>query len=95
MYCRVLPEITVSIARHVPLAFNVLFCCTILKPIASQFLSVDIGTIIDFAMVCLIRLLRGPTPFEDMIFYLWTDSNEICTAYVKLRINHILFVKNF
>ena len=21
--------------------------------------------------------LRGPTPFEDMIFYLWTDSNEI------------------
>ena len=40
-------------------------------------------------------LLRGPTPFEDMIFYLWTDSNEICTAYVKLKINHILFVKNF
>ena len=39
--------------------------------------------------------LRGPTPFEDMIFYLWTDSNEICTAYVKLKINHILFVKNF
>ena len=31
--------------------------------------------------------LRGPTPFEDMIFYLWTDSNEICTAYVKLKIN--------
>ena len=29
--------------------------------------------------------LRGSTPFEDMIFYLWTDSNEICTAYVKLR----------
>ena len=39
--------------------------------------------------------LRGPTPFEDMIFYLWTDSNEICTAYVKLKINHILFMKNF
>ena len=39
--------------------------------------------------------LRGPTPFEDMIFYLWTDSNEICTAYVKLKINHILFLKNF
>ena len=39
--------------------------------------------------------LRGPTPFEDMIFYLWTDSNEICTAYVKFKINHILFVKNF
>ena len=40
-------------------------------------------------------ILRGPTPFEDMIFYLWTDSNEICTAYVKLKIYHILFVKNF
>ena len=39
--------------------------------------------------------LRGPTPFEDMIFYLWTDCNEICTAYVKLKINHILFVKIF
>ena len=39
--------------------------------------------------------LRGPTPFEDMIFYLWTDSTEICTAYVKLKINHILFLKNF
>ena len=39
--------------------------------------------------------LRGPTPFEDVIFYLWTDSNEICTTYVKLKINHILFVKNF
>ena len=37
---------------------------------------------------------RGPTPFEDMIFYLWTDSNEICTAYVKLKIKHILFLKN-
>ena len=31
--------------------------------------------------------LMGLTPFEDMIFYLWTDSNEICTAYVKLKIN--------
>ena len=30
-----------------------------------------------------------------MIFYLWTDSNEICTAYVKLKINHILFMKIF
>ena len=39
--------------------------------------------------------LRGPTPFEDMIFYLWSDSNEICTAYVKLKINHILFMKFF
>ena len=28
-------------------------------------------------------ILKGPTPFEDMIFYLWTDSNEICTAYVN------------
>ena len=39
-------------------------------------------------------LLRGPTPLKDMIFYLWTDSNEICTAYVKLKINPIL-LKNF
>ena len=42
-----------------------------------------------------INNLRGPTPFEDMIFYLRTDSNEICTAYVKLKINHILFLKIF
>ena len=40
-------------------------------------------------------VLREPTHFEDMIFYLWTDSNEICTAYVKLKINHILFLKIF
>ena len=40
-------------------------------------------------------LLRGPTPFEDMIFYLWTDSNEICTAYVKLNSKHILFMRIF
>ena len=39
--------------------------------------------------------LRGPTPFEDMIFYLWTDSNEICTAYVKLNSKHILFMRDF
>ena len=39
--------------------------------------------------------LRGPTPFEDMIFYLWTDSNEICTAYVKLNSKHILFMRIF
>ena len=39
--------------------------------------------------------LRGPTPFEDMIFYLWTDSNEICTAYVKLNSEHILFMRIF
>ena len=31
--------------------------------------------------------LRGSTPFQDMIFYLWTDSYEIFTAYVKLKIN--------
>ena len=47
--------------------------------------------LINIASTC----LRGPTPFEDMIFYLWADSNEICTAYVKLKINHILFMKNF
>ena len=39
--------------------------------------------------------LRGPTPFEDMIFYLWTDSNEICTAYVKSNSKHILFMRIF
>ena len=39
------------------------------------------------------KVLRGPTPFEDMIFYLWTDSNEICTAYVKLKINHFIHEK--
>ena len=43
----------------------------------------------------LLTSLRGPTPFEDMIFYLWTDSNKICTAYVKLKINHILFMNFF
>ena len=30
-----------------------------------------------------------------MIFYLWTDSNEICTAYVKLNSKHILFMRIF
>ena len=39
--------------------------------------------------------LRGPTPSEDMIFYLWTDSNEICKAYVKLNSKHILFIRIF
>ena len=39
--------------------------------------------------------LRGPTPFEDMIFYLWTDSNKICTAYVKLYSKYILFMRIF
>ena len=39
--------------------------------------------------------LRGATPFEDMIFYLWTDSNEIYTAYVKLNSEHILFMRIF
>ena len=38
---------------------------------------------------------KGTDPFEDMIFYLLTDSNEICTAYVKLKINHISFMKHF
>ena len=45
-------------------------------------------------IVCM-GCLRGPTPFEDMIFYLWTDSNEICTAYVKLNSNHIVFMRIF
>ena len=43
----------------------------------------------------LMHYLRGPTPFEDMIFYLWTDSNETCTSYVKLNSKHILFVRIF
>ena len=34
--------------------------------------------------------LTGPTPFQRVIFYLWTDLNEICTAYVKS--NSILFM---
>ena len=42
-----------------------------------------------------VELLRGPTPFEDMIFYLWTDYKEICTAYAKLNSKHILFMKIF
>ena len=53
------------------------------------------GTKLSMIALKLTMLLRGPTPFEDMIFYLWTDSNEICTAYVKLKINHILFMKRF
>ena len=40
-------------------------------------------------------ILRGLTPFEDMIFYLWTDSNEIGTAYTKLNYKHILFMRIF
>ena len=39
--------------------------------------------------------LRGPTPFEDMIFYLWTDSSQIITAYLKLNSKHILFMRFF
>ena len=39
--------------------------------------------------------IKGTDPFEDMIFYFWADSKEICTAYVKFKINHILFVKKF
>ena len=39
--------------------------------------------------------LRGSTPFEDMIFYLWTDSNEICTAYVKLKISDTFIPEKF
>ena len=42
-----------------------------------------------------VATFRGPTPFEDRIFYLWTDSNEICTAYVKLNSEHILFMRIF
>ena len=35
--------------------------------------------------------LRGSTPLENMIFYLWTDSNKIYTAYVKLKINKKIY----
>ena len=33
--------------------------------------------------------LRGPTTFEDMIFYLWTDSKEMCTAMASLSYGRI------
>ena len=54
-----------------------------------------ISKINDFFFYYCMHVLRGSTPFEDMIFYLWTDLYEICTAYVKLEINHIIFMKNF
>ena len=30
-----------------------------------------------------------------MIFYLYSDSNEICTAYIKLKINDTFIHENF
>ena len=39
--------------------------------------------------------LRGSTPFQGVIFYLWTDLNEICTAYIKLNSKIFLFVDFF
>ena len=33
--------------------------------------------------------IRGPTPFQGVIFYLLTDLDEICTAYVNLNSNSI------
>ena len=50
---------------------------------------------ISLSYTWILKCLRGPTPFEDMIFYLWTDSNEICTAYVKLNSKYILFMREF
>ena len=35
--------------------------------------------------------LRGATTFQELIFYLRTDVDEICTAYVKLN-SKIFFV---
>ena len=40
-----------------------------------------------------LKYLRGSTPFEDMIFYLRTDSNEICSAYAKLKINDTIILE--
>ena len=39
--------------------------------------------------------LRGSTPFQGVIFYLWTDLDEICTVCVKLNSNSTLFVQFF
>ena len=39
--------------------------------------------------------LRGSTPFQGVIFYLWTDLNDICTAYVKLNSKIFLFMELF
>ena len=39
--------------------------------------------------------LRGYTPFQGVIFYLWTDLDEICTVYIKLNSNSILFANFF
>ena len=38
------------------------------------------------------HFVKWSDPFSGMIFYLWTDLNDICTAYVKLNSNSILFV---
>ena len=40
--------------------------------------------------------IKGTDPFwgHDFLF-IWTDSNEICTAYVKLNSKHILFMRFF
>ena len=41
------------------------------------------------------RYFMGSTHFQEVIFYLWTDPSEICTAYVKLNSNSILLLKIF
>ena len=39
--------------------------------------------------------LRGSTSFQGVIFYLWTDFDEICTVYVKLNSYSIFFMQIF
>ena len=39
--------------------------------------------------------LRGSTPFQVVIFYLWTDLNEICTAYVEMNSKIFMFMELF
>ena len=38
------------------------------------------------------RQVKGIDPFSGRNFYLWTDLNEICTAYVKLNSKIFLFL---
>ena len=41
-----------------------------------------------------LKILRGSTSFQEVIFYLWSDLDEICTVYVKLNSNS-LFMQIF
>ena len=72
-----------------------LFSKTRLNIIEADNFKQTVDTIFNSRHIIEVNSLRGPTPFDDMIFYLWTDSNEICTAYVKLNSKHILFMRIF